>query len=382
MKLRPSGRRSLACLAALLAACIPMFFSACGGGMLAPTSSSQSGTAHAITSIVPDTGSASGGNTVTITGTDFTSGASVSFGGTAASKVSFVSSTQLRATTPAHVSGTVSVAVTNADGSSANLPNGFTYTSTGLTVGSVSPASGAAAGGTAVTITGTGFASGASVSFGGVAASAVSFVSSTQLKATTPAHAGGAVSVAVTDPDGSSADLPSAFTYTSGSLNVSSVSPASGPSAGGTTVTITGTGFDSGTSVSIGGLVPTSVTVASSTTIHAVTPAHSFGSVSVTVTTSGGKSAALASGYTYHAVSLSWSAPSSTPKTIAGYNVYRAQASNGPFARLNGSSPLTQTAFSDATVQSSTTYYYEVKSVDSNGTESPPDGPITAAIGP
>lgn len=49
--------------------------------------------------------------------------------------------------------------------------------------------------------------SGATVSFGGTAASGVSFVSSTGLKATTPAHGAGTVSVAVTNPDGGSADL-------------------------------------------------------------------------------------------------------------------------------------------------------------------------------
>jgi hypothetical protein len=67
----------------------------------------------------------------------------------------------------------------------------------------VSPNVGALAGGTVVTLTGTNFVSGAAVKFGGVAASAVTFVSSTTLKATTPARAtSGSVAVVVSNPDG------------------------------------------------------------------------------------------------------------------------------------------------------------------------------------
>jgi fibronectin type 3 domain-containing protein len=79
---------------------------------------------------------------------------------------------------------------------------------------------------------------------------------------------------------------------------------------------------------------------------------------------------------------LLWSAPSTSPVTIAGYNVYRGNTSAGPFAVLNGSSPLATTSFEDATVEGGTTYYYEVKSVDTNGVESPPAGPVPATTTP
>ena len=55
---------------------------------------------------------------------------------------------------------------------------------------------------------------------------------------------------------------------------VAGVSPASGPTAGGTTVTISGTGFANGASVSFGGTAASNVTVVGSTTITAVAPAH------------------------------------------------------------------------------------------------------------
>ena len=62
---------------------------------------------------------------------------------------------------------------------------------------------------------------------------------------------------------------------------VSGISPASGTTAGGTPVTITGTGFLAGATVSFGGTAATGVTVASSTSITATAPAHTAGTVSV-----------------------------------------------------------------------------------------------------
>ncbi|MGC1450097.1 MAG: IPT/TIG domain-containing protein [Candidatus Sulfotelmatobacter sp.] len=82
-----------------------------------------------------------------------------------------------------------------------------------LSVTSVSPTSGGTAGGTKVTIGGSGFQSGATVAFGGNAATNVNVVSTTSITATTPAHAAGPVSVRVTNPNGQRATLLNAFTY-------------------------------------------------------------------------------------------------------------------------------------------------------------------------
>ncbi|HZL27849.1 MAG TPA: IPT/TIG domain-containing protein [Acidobacteriaceae bacterium] len=71
---------------------------------------------------------------------------------------------------------------------------------------------------------------------------------------------------------------------------VTGISPTSGPSAGGTSVTITGTGFTNATIVSFGSTAAASYTVNSATQIAAVSPAGSPGAVHVTVTTSGGTS--------------------------------------------------------------------------------------------
>ncbi len=65
---------------------------------------------------------------------------------------------------------------------------------------SLSPTSGTTNGGTSVTLTGSGFTGATSVTFGGTAATGVTVVSDTTITATTPAHAAGAVAVAVTAP--------------------------------------------------------------------------------------------------------------------------------------------------------------------------------------
>lgn len=66
------------------------------------------------------------------------------------------------------------------------------------------------------------------------------------------------------------------------------MSPASGPVAGGTTVTITGTNLTGATAVNFGIPAATSFTVESATQIIATSPAGT-GIVNVTVTTRAGR---------------------------------------------------------------------------------------------
>jgi hypothetical protein len=80
-----------------------------------------------VAAVSPKSGTTAGGTAVTITGTGFLAGATVSFGGTAASSVSVVSSTRITAVTPARSTGKVAVAVTNTDALSSSLANGYFY---------------------------------------------------------------------------------------------------------------------------------------------------------------------------------------------------------------------------------------------------------------
>jgi len=169
-----------------------------------------------VTSITPNTGTSNGGTPVSIAGNNFLAGATVKFGGTAATNVVVVNSGSITATTPAHASGAVSVVVTNTDAQTGTLNNGYTYTSTNPppTIISITPNTGTANGGTPVTIAGTGFLAGATVSFGGTAATNV-VVNSTSITATTPAHAAGAVNVVVTNTDNQSVTSANGYTFTS-----------------------------------------------------------------------------------------------------------------------------------------------------------------------
>ena len=191
-----------------------------------------------VISVMPNSGTPNGGTGVTITGTGFVSGATVTFGGTAATGVTVASSTSITASTPAHAAGAVAVTVTNTDSQGGSLNNGYTYTAANPapTVTSISPNSGTTSGGAGVTIAGTGFLPGATVSFGGTSATAVVVASSTSISATTPAHATGAVSVAVTNTNGQNGALANGYTYAS-SLGLVSVGSASATVAAGQTAT-------------------------------------------------------------------------------------------------------------------------------------------------
>jgi hypothetical protein len=82
---------------------------------------------------------------------------------------------------------------------------------------------------------------------------------------------------------------------------------------------------------------------------------------------------------TQHEVDLNWDAPASSPDPVAGYNIYRSTSSGGSFTMLNAS-PNSQASYTDTTVQSGTTYVYEVKSVDADGVESSASNQITLSV--
>src|SRR5262249_25631614 len=150
---------------------------------------------------------------VTLTGQNFAPGATVTFGGAAATAVVVASATQITATTPAHAQGSVNVVVTKPDGQSATLANAFAFRAPAPTSTGGTTVSGPISGGTPVALTGQNFVSGATVTFGGVAATSVVMVSATRITATTPPHRQGGVNIVVRNSDGQSGTLASGFTY-------------------------------------------------------------------------------------------------------------------------------------------------------------------------
>lgn len=286
-----------------------------------------------ITAVNPAAGPTTGGQTVTITGQNFTGATSVTFGGVPCTSLTVVSSTQITCVTPPNPAGTVEVIVTTPSGSNTTTgsANDYTYT-TGPTVLSLSPSTGACNGATIVTITGTNFtSSGMTVVFGTVSAT-FAYVSSTQITAVAPVQGAGVVDVRVTTPGGTSPNTAADdFTCTGTPIpTVTGLNPTSGPI--GTTVTITGTNFTGATSVTFGG-VSASFTVVSSTQITATVPAGTpSGVVDVRVTNAAGTS-----------VNTSADDFTNTSVSTIQYNLYRTftlivwtGADNKPVAQAIG----------------------------------------------
>jgi len=126
------------------------------------------------------------------------------------------------------------------------------------------------------------------VYFGNQQATAVIFEGSTTLRAVAPAGEGG-VDVRVEEA-GSDSDAQPVDVFTYGPPVVTGLSPSTGPSAGGTRVTIGGVGFAIGAQVFFGSVACTQVRVTSSRSIEVIVPAGTPGGVDVTVTTPAGTS--------------------------------------------------------------------------------------------
>jgi serine/threonine protein kinase len=186
----------------------------------------------------------------------------------------------------------------------------------------VSPDGGTDLGGTTVTITGTGLNHATLVTFGGVAGRIIA-KSDTQITVASPPSTGtasitvttaaittdsgtritgtGTVDIIVMTPTGASR-LTAAdhYTFAAPQPAVTGVSPDSGGTTGGTTVSITGTGLAGATAVRFGGAAGR-ITADSNTQITVTSPPGT-GTVPVTVTTQAGTSQTTAVGhYTYTA---------------------------------------------------------------------------------
>ncbi len=233
-----------------------------------------------ITLVSPNAGPLGGGTTVAITGTELSAATSVRFG-SAAATFTVTSPTTITAVSPAGT-GTVDVTVTTPSGtSSTSSSDQFSYIPA-PTVTGLSPAAGPVGGGTTVTISGTNFSGATAVRFGSTSAASFVVKSATSISAVSPAETAGTVGVTVTTVGGTSL-ISSIATYKF-RPTITSVSPTGGPKAGGTSVTISGTGFISiagYTTLFFGTLKATSVVCSSSTKCTAVSPAHEIGTVNV-----------------------------------------------------------------------------------------------------
>jgi hypothetical protein len=292
-----------------------------------------------LSSASPAVGSVAGGTTVTITGSGFTAGAKVSFGGAAATAVVVVSTTEIVCRTLAHAAGAVTVTVSETGPIRfGNLVNGFAYTSVAANPTPVAQEFPVPTGG------GQPF---------GITAGPDSNLwftefSGNQIGRITPAGAitESPIPTANSEPSGIAAGPDGNMWFTEffgnkigritpdGTINetpggnqpfgiaagpdgnlwfaeingnqvgvlvvappaIAALSPFSGPANAPTTVTITGSGFAPDAHVSFGG-APVPALVNNPTSITATAPAHGPGTVDVVVTTGG--STATVHGFTY-----------------------------------------------------------------------------------
>ena len=274
--------------------------------------------ALSVTSVTPSSlGQGAKLDNLVVDGTGFVGGAVASFSGagivvnstTVTSTTSLTVNVSVPTSTP---TGQYAITITNPDGTAVTSANIFTV-NPAPTVTGVSPTSlDQGLSNQTVTIDGTGFVTGVLASFSnsGVTVSpTVVSESATQLVITvsvSPTAPTGAGTITVTNPDGSSGTSGSIFTVTPGVTITSISSPTSStqcvvPYDGTGTCVITGTGFDSGTTVVISAnatsIEPYPVT-STSITISVTGDGTTFGGTgNVTVTNANGASATVPNGF-------------------------------------------------------------------------------------
>jgi hypothetical protein len=266
-----------------------------------------------ITSITPPIGPSNGGTTVIIRGTHLQYVTEVTFGTTPATTFSIFGPTSLIVTVPPGTpTTTVSVNVTSPGGTSGSLKFHYTYPTPSLE--SITPSTGPAAGGNTVTIHGKNLQYVTTVYF---ATTTATIVTSTTTSITVKApggYGGSTVTVSVTSPVGRTFGV--SYTYRVPPPTLTFVSPAYGPSTGGTTVTLYGTWLTSVTSVTFGGNAATISSVASTSIQVTVPPGTPTTTVTVTVTSPHGSSTCFdCFHYIYPTPTLSTITPGTGPAT-------------------------------------------------------------------
>jgi hypothetical protein len=238
-----------------------------------PVQTTIGGLAPSVNDVSPPTGPAAGGTTLTISGSGFVTGASVQVGQTAALGVSVISDTLITCLTPPGAVGSAPVSITNPDGVSSSTLGSFSYVPT-LVLASVAPL--VSPPGTLVTVTGSGIAPGATILIGGSPVATFSSSAST-ITFVQPASVACETQVTVTNPDGQS----DALDYNP-EPQLLFAPLASGPAAGGNTLTVFGSNFFPGTTATVGGAAA-AITLLNPSVIELVVPAGPAGPSQVVV---------------------------------------------------------------------------------------------------
>jgi hypothetical protein len=251
-----------------------------------------------VISVQPSSGPTAGGNDVQISAFGLTSVAdtTVLFGNKLAPVEEVIPGLMLlRVAAPAAAAGVVDVTVMNSNGTAVKA-DGYEYLPLAV-LHDVSPDHGPAAGGTKVVISGEGFEPGAQVYFGALPGAETIVVSDTKIQTRAPMGSPGAVDVHVKQA-GTTATLVDGYNY-DGKLDLFVVEPNFGSIAGGTLITLVGSGFAGDAQVRVAGVPCSHVTLLSSNVVTAKTPPGVPGTFDVEVTVAG-KTAMLPLSFTYY----------------------------------------------------------------------------------
>jgi hypothetical protein len=231
--------------------------------------------------------SAAAGDSVIVRGSHFTARDRVTFNSTPATILSSAPDS-LVVRVPSITAGVVAITVADASGASSTTGPVFTVLEATPQITSVAPRTVRA--GSEIVIDGSGFRSDQAITIGGARATVVS-TTFTRVIARVPEIAEGIWPISVGGVAG-----PSISVVASG-VAVTSVTPACATSDGGATITIGGSGFEDGASVTIDGVAADAV-VMSSSTITAKVPPGTPGAAVIVVRNANGDSGTLTGAFT------------------------------------------------------------------------------------
>jgi hypothetical protein len=263
-----------------------------------------------VTTVSPSIGSRNGGTALTITGSNFTAGSRVIVGTRiyvdgAVGGATVVDPNTITLTTQATTAATYDVVVIGGTGVEGRKVSGYQFRPI-PSIQARFPATGTALGGTPLVITGADFDPAIVVRIDGVQQTQVAVQGTTRIDVITDGGVPGPYVLEIENPGGDVAS--SAFVYVAApdpAINL--VTPASGSTSGGSTITIAGANFAAPLDVyfgadpdtGLGGTLATSVTVVDPSTLEVVTPAHASGMTNVLVQAANGQAALLNAAFTF-----------------------------------------------------------------------------------
>jgi RHS repeat-associated protein len=334
----------------------------------------------AVAAVAPASGSAVGGDHVTILGSGLNGATQVDFGGTAATSVTVKSDGEIVAQAPPGTAGLVDITVTTPGGTSAvTAADQFTYVRPPVpVVTGLSQASGPIQGGDTITLVGSGFTGASAVSFGDAPATDVTVISDHAVSARIPVHDTGRVDVIITTPGGTSAvTAADQYTYVAPAAPVvTGVGPTEGLTTGGGTVTIIGSGFTGVTAVSFGTVLAPAVTVLSDGALLAQLPAQDPGLVDVTVIGPGGTSAVTPADQFTYVTELGSNGPK---PVVTGVGPALGAPGGGTLATIIGTGFLRATAVTFGDIRL-TSFVILSDSAISVRTPAHPEGPAGVTV--